>query len=117
VIPHNRPADQDGIDSNPDGNRYDTIAGRDTGGYVDLHTVNVDPVGLAMLFPVSVEVDEKAGGGDFTTQRILILISKCPRKRPWPIKMRCGIMALSGEVRRSLRGGRSLACLLPHAES
>jgi hypothetical protein len=29
---------------------------------------------LAMLFPVSVEVDEKAGGGGFTTQRILILI-------------------------------------------
>jgi hypothetical protein len=57
-----------------------------------------------MLFPVSVEVDEKAGGGGgFTTQRILILIGERPRKSPWLIKMRCGIMAISGEVRRSLR--------------
>ena len=44
MIPHKRPADQDGSDSNPDGNRHDTIAGHDTGGYVALYPVNVDPV-------------------------------------------------------------------------
>ena len=74
---------------------------------------------LAMLFPVSVEVDEKAGGGGFTTQRILILIGGRPRKRPWPINMRCGIMAMSGEVRHFLRvvGHRHVDCpMLDHEE-